>query len=710
VSLRVVKGDAPQVSFVVPAYNAAATLAATLDSLAAQTFADWEAVVVDDGSRDRTASVALARSKLDPRIRVVRQPNGGSSAARNRGIAEARGLLIGFLDADDWIAPTFLETLVPLADRGRAVGYCAYRRVLPSGRISPVDWCPELEVDPFGVLVQRCEPAIHCMLVPRAVLGSVGGFDVTLRTCEDWDLWLRIARTGIAFRGTAQALASYRMRAYSLSTGPALGDDAGRVLAIARTADPRVDNPAPPYAQGWREAPGALLASLVAAQCARVEQGLAPERDWIVEALGEDWRQIIAAEPADIVDVVVAAAATTSAPDRVCDTVIASIAQTNAWTGALLSDWRAMAQADTQADAVFEADLGGTPRRSGRWLALNVDPRRLPEGITPPPGCDALLLVCSGGNLPRRQVALPLHEPLSRARLAQAVLDLWSLPELCRIAKVWRSPRFLAGLSAEAFAVLRRHGLRTCDRRQARWMAGTVVRRALARFLGAPLQALPSTKAVGGEVAVLLFDRIVEGIAGVLDVAIGTVQVADLLTLLAEEGYETISLADLEAARRGSRTLPPRPLVLVFADPLSALANGVLEAMPPALTTVEMLFDPGEITRGLPARAAGTTSHVAVRGGLRVRHMPLDCRAAIAQVSRWRAQLAEQFGGEVPIGAFTDLQGLAPALLQEAGFGLVLAPGTGQVRVDLPSPIIPVLECFGSGAIGDVLENLRPAA
>jgi glycosyltransferase involved in cell wall biosynthesis len=80
----------PDVSVIVPAFNAEATLGATLDALQAQTFGGWEAVVVDDGSTDATAALAGERARADSRIRLVRQENGGVSAARNAGIAAAR--------------------------------------------------------------------------------------------------------------------------------------------------------------------------------------------------------------------------------------------------------------------------------------------------------------------------------------------------------------------------------------------------------------------------------------------------------------------------------------------------------------------------------------------------------------------------------------------------------------------------------------------
>src|SRR5262249_23076610 len=116
---------------VIAAYNAAETIADTLTSLLAQTYSCWEAVVVDDGSTDRTAQVVGQFTARDSRFRSVQRPNGGESAARNPGLGHATHDWVLFLDADDWIAPAHLEKMTGaiIADPSLDAVHCGYARV-----------------------------------------------------------------------------------------------------------------------------------------------------------------------------------------------------------------------------------------------------------------------------------------------------------------------------------------------------------------------------------------------------------------------------------------------------------------------------------------------------------------------------------------------------------------------------------------------------
>lgn len=196
-------GAVPRVSVVIPTFNADVTLSDTLDSVVRQSRVDWEAVVVDDGSADGTLDLALRRSRQDPRIRVFGQEHQGASGARNAGVALARAPWLVFLDSDDWLAPEHLDRLLTAleATPEAAVAYCGYVRVRRDGSTITRSWHPEIAERPFEVFAQRNAAAIHSVMVRRDLVLDVGGFDMNLTTCEEWDLWQRIARTGARFIG-----------------------------------------------------------------------------------------------------------------------------------------------------------------------------------------------------------------------------------------------------------------------------------------------------------------------------------------------------------------------------------------------------------------------------------------------------------------------------------------------------------------------------
>lgn len=235
----------PRTSIIIPAFDAEDTLATTLDSVLAQTFSDWEAIVVDDGSRDGTIAVAEAFAARDRRIRVVSQVNGGVSAARNLGLAEARGTYGLFLDADDTILPAHLATLIALASPD-TLAVCAYAYRTPEGNTVPATFHARLADDAVSLLSDFCALAVHTALVPLDAARAAGGFDTTLKTCEDWDLWLRLARMGLRFALTPDILALYHMRSASLtSNGARVVADAETVLRRARAQDARLPRDLP---------------------------------------------------------------------------------------------------------------------------------------------------------------------------------------------------------------------------------------------------------------------------------------------------------------------------------------------------------------------------------------------------------------------------------------------------------------------------------
>ncbi|HEU5099153.1 MAG TPA: glycosyltransferase, partial [Roseiflexaceae bacterium] len=241
-----------KVSVIVPAHNAAQTIAETLESLCAQTYTDWEAIVVDDGSSDATADVVASYAARDARIQLIRQPQAGVSEARNAGVQLAHFDWLLFLDADDWILPEYLDrmTAVLEADLTLDAVHCGWNRVAEDGSLLPAQFCPASE-DLFPLFARTCAVTIHACIVRRSLVQAVGAFDPSLRVGEDWDLWLRIARAGTRFGAVPEALARYRMRRGSASSNAAvLLEQTLVVLERGHTPDPRVAHPMPAYVQG----------------------------------------------------------------------------------------------------------------------------------------------------------------------------------------------------------------------------------------------------------------------------------------------------------------------------------------------------------------------------------------------------------------------------------------------------------------------------
>ncbi len=218
----------PRVSVVVAAYNAARYVGATIRSVLAQTFQDFDVVVVDDGSTDGTAEVVAAIS--DPRIRLLRQANAGPAAARNCGIFQSTGAYVAIVDADDQWTPTKLAEQVALLEAQPRVGACfTHLEVIDpddrslAGTLEEA-WFnvppPESAVALAELLATRNRLAQSSALLRRAAVESVGGYDVDFVAVEDFDLWLRLLHTwDVAV--IPKPLTRYRVHPTSLTSATA---------------------------------------------------------------------------------------------------------------------------------------------------------------------------------------------------------------------------------------------------------------------------------------------------------------------------------------------------------------------------------------------------------------------------------------------------------------------------------------------------------
>lgn len=212
------------VTVIIPAYNASATLDRTLESVRSQSYRCIEILIVDDGSKDETPSIVMSHAAADDRVRLISQSNAGVAAARNRGIAEARGKLIAPIDADDLWASTKLEKQVAtMAEGGPEVGlvYCWYAIIDAHDFIKGI----AKPTSSGMVLSHLCENNFvgngSSPLMRKDVLLAAGGYSTQLRAadaqgCEDWLLYLLIARTH-EFRVVEECLLGYRMVPGSMS-------------------------------------------------------------------------------------------------------------------------------------------------------------------------------------------------------------------------------------------------------------------------------------------------------------------------------------------------------------------------------------------------------------------------------------------------------------------------------------------------------------
>ena len=208
----------PKASVIIPAYNAMAYLPETLDSVIAQTFTDFEVLIINDGSSDNI--VEWASQIQDSRVRLISQANQGLPGARNTGIWHSKGEYLAFLDADDIWESSKLAKQVECLDKNLDVGMVSslVSAIDPNGNLIHIYHLPK-----FGNDIKRelfRSNIIFCgstPLVRRICFEKVGFFERSLKSAEDWDMWLRIAIHYSIFV-IEEPLVRYRRHPNSMST------------------------------------------------------------------------------------------------------------------------------------------------------------------------------------------------------------------------------------------------------------------------------------------------------------------------------------------------------------------------------------------------------------------------------------------------------------------------------------------------------------
>lgn len=203
----------PEVSIIMPCYNQAKYLPDALDSLVAQTFREWECIIVSDGSQDNVADIAKMYVEKDSRISFYDTKNGGPSAARNFGIEKALGTFILPLDGDDKISANYVQEClnafktenIQLAyGRGEKFGLVNERWDLPPWTFHDL------------LLHNRLQP---CAMYRKTDCIAIGGYDERMRCgCEDWEFWIRLMKNGCVYKKIEDAVFYWRRKEVSRTT------------------------------------------------------------------------------------------------------------------------------------------------------------------------------------------------------------------------------------------------------------------------------------------------------------------------------------------------------------------------------------------------------------------------------------------------------------------------------------------------------------
>jgi glycosyltransferase involved in cell wall biosynthesis len=222
----------PAHTVIIPAYNAEGTVEQAIRSVREQSTGSFEVIAVDDGSSDATGELLERLAADDRRLKVIRQPNAGPSAARNAALGRATGTYLTFLDSDDLLMPPYLETMASALAEDSRIGLAHARawvldEAAGGGRVRRATWPPPAHVagsdtgpdEPRDALLALASGNFvgAVQTASRAAVERAGGLDDHLHQAEDYDLWVRIALAGYRIVAVPGTLAVIRNRPGSLS-------------------------------------------------------------------------------------------------------------------------------------------------------------------------------------------------------------------------------------------------------------------------------------------------------------------------------------------------------------------------------------------------------------------------------------------------------------------------------------------------------------
>ncbi len=233
----------PVVSVIIPAYKVAPFIQATLDSVLGQTFANYEIIVINDGSPD-TEELEQQLESYQHRITYLRQSNQGAGAARNAGLRAARGEFVAFLDGDDLWLPDFLKSQLALIAEGEGLDLVYADALNLHGtkltRMSNMEFNPSVgPVTAESLISGTCNVITSSVVARRNIVLEVGLFDESFPNSQDFDLWLRLAKVGARMNYQKKVLVHRRIYEGSLASNP-INSFQGEISVLEKT-DKRPD-------------------------------------------------------------------------------------------------------------------------------------------------------------------------------------------------------------------------------------------------------------------------------------------------------------------------------------------------------------------------------------------------------------------------------------------------------------------------------------